>query len=128
MSIGMKKTLTLSFDDALTKVPEALKSEDFGVLTEIDVQKTLAQKLQVSFRKYRILGACNPTLAHRALSTELDAGVMLPCNVIIYEGDDGQTVVNVVDPLQTLARESGPLEPIAKEAREKLQRALERLD
>ena len=128
MSIGMKKTLTLSFDDALTKVPEALKSEDFGVLTEIDVQKTLAQKLQVSFRKYRILGACNPTLAHRALSTELDAGVMLPCNVIIYEGDDGQTVVNVVDPLQTLARESGPLEPLAKEAREKLQRALERLD
>lgn len=128
MKIGMKKTLTMSFDDALTKVPEALKSEGFGVLTEIDVQKTLAQKLQVSFRKYRILGACNPTLAHRALSTEIDAGVMLPCNVIIYEGDDGQTVVNVVDPLQTLARESAPLESIAKEAREKLQRALERLD
>ena len=82
----------------------------------------------MSFRKYRILGACNPTLAHRALSAEIDAGVMLPCNVIIYEGDDGQTVVNVVDPLQTLARESAPLESIAKEAREKLQRALERLD
>lgn len=128
MSIGMKKPLTMSFDDALTKVPEALKSEGFGVLTEIDVQNTLAQKLQVSFRKYRILGACNPTLAHRALSAEIDAGVMLPCNVIIYEGDDGQTVVNVVDPLQTLARESAPLESIAKEAREKLQRALERLD
>lgn len=128
MSIGMKKPLTISFDDALTKVPEALKSEGFGVLTEIDVQNTLAQKLQVSFRKYRILGACNPTLAHRALSAEIDAGVMLPCNVIIYEGDDGQTVVNVVDPLQTLARESAPLESIAKEAREKLQRALERLD
>ena len=121
MKIGMKKTLSMSFDDALTKVPEALKSEGFGVLTEIDVQKTLAQKLQVSFRKYRILGACNPTLAHRALSTEIDAGVMLPCNVIIYEEDNGQTVVNVVDPLQTLARESGPLEAIAKEAREKLQ-------
>ena len=124
----MKKTLSMSFDDALTKVPEALKSEGFGVLTEIDVQKTLAQKLQVSFRKYRILGACNPTLAHRALSTEIDAGVMLPCNVIIYEEDNGQTVVNVVDPLQTLARESGPLEAIAKEAREKLQRVLELLD
>jgi uncharacterized protein (DUF302 family) len=128
MKIGMKKTLSMSFDDALTKVPEALKSEGFGVLTEIDVQKTLAQKLQVSFRKYRILGACNPTLAHRALSTEIDAGVMLPCNVIIYEEDNGQTVVNVVDPLQTLARESGPLEAIAKEAREKLQRVLELLD
>jgi uncharacterized protein (DUF302 family) len=127
MKIGMKKTLSMSFDDALTKVPEALKSEGFGVLTEIDVQKTLAQKLQVSFRKYRILGACNPTLAHRALSTEIDAGVMLPCNVIIYEEDNGQTVVNVVDPLQTLARESGPLEAIAKEAREKLQRVLELL-
>lgn len=128
MKIGMKKTLSMSFDDALTKVPEALKSEGFGVLTEIDVQKTLAQKLQVSFRKYRILGACNPTLAHRALSSEIDAGVMLPCNVILYEEDSGQTVVNVVDPLQTLARESGPLEAIAKEAREKLQRVLERLD
>jgi uncharacterized protein (DUF302 family) len=128
MSIGMKKTLTLSFDDALTKVPEALKSEGFGVLTEIDVQTTLAQKLQVSFRKYRILGACNPTLAHRALSAEIDAGVMLPCNVIVYEGDDGRTVVNIVDPLQTMARESAPLEEIGKEAREKLQRVLARLD
>lgn len=127
MKIGMKKTVSMSFDDALTKVPDALKSEGFGVLTEVDVQKTLAQKLQVSFRKYRILGACNPTLAHRALSAEIDAGVMLPCNVIIYEPDDGQTVVNVVDPLQTLARESGPLEAIAKEAREKLERVLERL-
>lgn len=128
MSIGMKKTLTLSFDDALTKVPEALKSEGFGVLTEIDVQTTLAQKLQVSFRKYRILGACNPTLAHRVLSAEIDAGVMLPCNVIVYEGDDGRTVVNIVDPLQTMARESAPLEEIGKEAREKLQRVLARLD
>lgn len=127
MSIGMKKTLTLSFDDALTKVPEALKSEGFGVLTEIDVQTTLAQKLQVSFRKYRILGACNPTLAHRALSAEIDAGVMLPCNVIVYEGDDGRTVVNIVDPLQTMARESTPLREIAEQAREKLARVLERL-
>ncbi|MBE7447316.1 MAG: hypothetical protein GMKNLPBB_02009 [Myxococcota bacterium] len=127
MNIGMKKTLAMSFDDALTKVPEALKSEGFGVLTEIDVQKTLAQKLQVSFRKYRILGACNPTLAHRALSTEIDAGVMLPCNVILYERDDGRTVVNIVDPLQTLARESAPLEAIAKEARELLERALQQL-
>ena len=90
MKIGTKKTLSMSFDDALIKVPEALKSEGFGVLTEIDVQNTLAQKLQVSFRKYRILGACNPTLAHRALSAEIDAGVMLPCNVIIYQQDDGR--------------------------------------
>lgn len=127
MKIGMKKILSMSFDDALTKVPEALKSEGFGVLTEIDVQKTLAQKLHVSFRKYRILGACNPTLAHRALSTEIDAGVMLPCNVVIYEADDGQTVLNIVDPLQTLARDETTLEAIAEEAREKLQRVLGRL-
>lgn len=127
MTIGMKKTLSMSFDDALIKVPDALKSEGFGVLTEIDVQETLAQKLQVSFRRYRILGACNPTLAHRALSAEIDAGVMLPCNVILYEGDEGQTVLNIVDPLQTLARESAPLEEIGKEARERLQRVLARL-
>ena len=123
-TIGMKKTLSASFDDTLTKVAEALKTEGFGVLTEIDVQQTFAQKLQVSFRRYRILGACNPTLAHRALSAEIDAGVMLPCNVIVYEGDDGRTVVNIVDPLQTVARESGPLRQIAEEARMKLDRVL----
>ena len=127
MKIGMKKTLSMSFDDAVTKVPDVLKAEGFGVLTEIDVQKTLGQKLQVAFRRYRILGACNPTLAHQALSVEIDAGVMLPCNVILYEGDDGRTVVNFVDPLQTLARDSGPLREIAEQAREKLERVLERL-
>ncbi len=127
MKIGMKKVLSASFDEALTKVPEALKTEGFGVLTEIDVQKTLAQKLQVSFRRYRILGACNPAFAHRALSAEIDAGVMLPCNVVLYEGDDGHTVVNVVDPLQTLAREPGPLHEIAEQVRERLERVLERL-
>lgn len=127
-SPSFRVTLRLGVTPPRRLPRSALSPRGFGVLTEIDVQKTLAQKLQVSFRKYRILGACNPTLAHRALSTEIDAGVMLPCNVIIYEGDDGQTVVNVVDPLQTLARESAPLESIAKEAREKLQRALERLD
>lgn len=128
MKIGMKKLLTMSFDDALTKVPEALKDEGFGVLTEIDVQKTLAQKLQISFRRYKILGACNPSFAHRALSLELDAGVMLPCNVIVYEADDGRTAVTIVDPLQTLARESDPLREMAEQVREKLERVLERLE
>jgi uncharacterized protein (DUF302 family) len=128
MTIGMKKTLSMSFDDAVTRVPEALKTEGFGVLTEIDVQKTLAQKLQVAFRRYRILGACNPTLAHKALSAEIDAGVMLPCNVVLYEADDGGTIVNVVDPLQTMARESAPLREVADQAREKLERVLDRLD
>ena len=127
MSIGMKKLLSMSFDDALTKVPEALKEEGFGALTEIDVQKTLAQKLQVSFRRYKILGACNPSFAHRVLSLELDGGVMLPCNVIVYETDDGRTAVTIVDPLQTLARESDPLREIAEQVREKLDHVLNRL-
>lgn len=127
MKLGMKKVLSMSFEDALTKVPDALKTEGFGVLTEIDVQKTLAQKLQVSFRRYRILGACNPSFAHRALSTEIDAGVMLPCNVAVYEADDGRTVVTVVDPLQTLASEPGPLREIAEQVKAKLESVLDRL-
>jgi uncharacterized protein (DUF302 family) len=77
MNIGIKKNLSISFDEALVAVPAALKEEGFGVLTEIDVQKTLDEKLHVTFRRYRILGACNPPLAHRALTAEIDAGVML---------------------------------------------------
>lgn len=127
MQLGMKKALNATFDEALVRIPEALKSEGFGVLTEIDVQKTLAQKLNVGFRRYRILGACNPTFAHKALSAELDAGVMLPCNVVVYEGDDGRAVVTLVDPMQTLARESAPLQQIASEVREKLNNVLARL-
>ncbi len=127
MNIGIKKKLALSFDDALAVVPEALKAEGFGILTEIDVQKTLDEKLQVPFRRYRILGACNPPLAHRALTAEIDAGVMLPCNVIVYEDDDGRAVVTAVDPMQTLAREHPGLEPVAREVRDKLGRVVEKL-
>ena len=127
MELGMKKTLDASYDEALARVPEALKKEGFGVLTEIDVKKTLAQKLDVDFRRYKILGACNPTLAHRALSAELGVGVMLPCNVVIYEGDDGHAVVTVVDPMQTVARESPALTAIAAEVRDKLKHVLDRL-
>lgn len=124
MDIGIKKTLSLSFDEALTAVPEALQAEGFGILTEIDVQKTLDEKLKVPFRRYRILGACNPPLAHRALSAEIDAGVMLPCNVIVYEGDDGRAVVTAVDPMQTLARDHPGLEAVAREVRERLGRVV----
>ncbi len=127
MQIGMKKTLKATFDEALARIPEALKTEGFGVLTEIDVQKTMAQKLDVKFRRYKILGACNPGFAHKALCTELDAGVMLPCNVIVYEGDDGRAVVTVVDPMQTMARESAPLREIATQVRDKLAKVLEHL-
>jgi uncharacterized protein (DUF302 family) len=127
MHIGIQKTLSTTFDQALAAIPEALKSEGFGILTEIDVQKTLAEKLQVPFRKYRILGACNPPLAHRALTAEIDAGVMLPCNVVVYENDQGRVVVTAVDPMQTLAHDHPGLNAVATEVRDRLRRVLDRL-
>jgi uncharacterized protein (DUF302 family) len=84
-SFGIKRTLDVGFDDALARIPGALKAEGFGVLTEIDVQQTLKSKLGVGFRRYRILGACNPPFAHKALEHSLDIGLLLPCNVIVYE-------------------------------------------
>ncbi len=126
-SFGMRKATRLGYDEALAKVPELLKAEGFGVLTQIDVKDTLKQKLGVDFRRYKILGACNPPLAHRALSSELEIGVMLPCNVIVYEGDDGKAVVTAIDPMQTVAAASESLAPIAGEVRERLSRVLEKL-
>jgi uncharacterized protein (DUF302 family) len=126
MTPGIQKILPLDYTAVLAKLPEALKSEGFGILTEIDVRDTLQAKLGVDFRRYKILGACNPQLAHRALQAELGAGVMLPCNFVVYE-DAGKTVVIAVDPLQTLAASSDALRPIATEVRAKLQRVLEHL-
>ena len=94
------------------------------MLTEIDVRETLEKKLGVGFRQYKILGACNPPLAHQALSQKLEIGVMLPCNVIVYEGDDGRAVVTAVDPMQTVAHEDPDLRGIAETVRGKLQRVL----
>jgi uncharacterized protein (DUF302 family) len=122
----LAKSLAISYDDALARIPDALKSEGFGVLTQIDVKDTLNKKIGVDFRRYMILGACNPTLAHRALSSELDIGVMLPCNVIVYE-DDGHAVVHAVDPMQTIAATNPDLRPIADEVRQRLSRALDRI-
>jgi uncharacterized protein (DUF302 family) len=125
---GIRKTLDLGFDEALVKVPEALKAEGFGVLTEIDVQATLKKKLDVDFRRYRILGACNPPFAHRALLHSLDVGMLMPCNVIVYETDERKTVVSAVDPMQTMAAQGDPaLRPLADEVRQKLQRAIDAL-
>jgi uncharacterized protein (DUF302 family) len=127
-SFGIQKTLDRSFDEVLARVPEVLKTEGFGVLTEIDVKATLKKKLDVDFRRYRILGACNPPLAHRALQHSLDIGMLLPCNVIVYETDEGRTVVSAVDPMQTIAaRGDAAIQPLAEQVRQKLERVINAL-
>jgi uncharacterized protein (DUF302 family) len=124
----MQRTLDQGFDEVLAKVPEALKTEGFGVLTEIDVQATLKKKLGADFRRYRILGACNPPVAHQALQHSLDVGLLMPCNVIVYEADGGRTVVAAVDPMQTMAAQGDPVvRPLAAQVREKLQRVIDAL-
>lgn len=126
---GLKKTLDLTFEEASIRVREELKQEGFGVLTEIDVRSTMKAKLDVDFRPYTILGACNPPLAHQALSEELDIGLLLPCNVVVYEGaTPGSSVVAILDPEQQLAvsgRED--IRPLAKEVRVRMERVLEAL-
>ena len=126
MTPGIQRVVALPFETVLALLPDALRSEGFGVLTEIDVRDTLRQKLGVDFRRYKILGACNPALAHRALQAELGIGVMLPCNVVVY-ADGDNTVVTAVDPMETIAAKSDALRPIAEEVRAKLTRVLERL-
>jgi uncharacterized protein (DUF302 family) len=120
----IQKKTDLTFDQALARVQDALKAEGFGVLTQIDVQATLKEKIGADFRRYRILGACNPKLAYRALTAELEVGVMLPCNVVVYEGDDGMAVVTAIDPMATIASTHTGLNVIAGEVKFALQRAL----
>ena len=116
------------FDQALERVSEALKSEGFGILTEVDIRETLKKKLDVDFRRYRILGACNPPLAHAALQASLDVGVMLPCNVVVYEQDGGGAVVTAVDPLETAAARHDPsVRRVAETVRAKLAAVIARL-
>jgi uncharacterized protein (DUF302 family) len=125
---GMKKKLACGYDEALAKVPDALKTEGFGVLTEIDVKETLKKKLDVDFRRYKILGACNPPFAHKALETMLDVGLLMPCNVIVYEDDDGKAVVSAVDPVQTMAAQAeGSMRELADQVQAKLAKVLDRL-
>ena len=120
--MGMTVTLDMPYEEAIPHVTAALKEEGFGVLTEIDVKATLKKKINVDFQKYIILGACNPALAHKALSTTLDIGLMLPCNVIIYEQGAG-SVVSIVDPLLMLDVADHPeLCDIADDAKARLER------
>jgi len=124
MQYGFSKTVDLSFEQTIEKVTEELKKEGFGVLTTIDVKDTLKKKIDVDFKKYTILGACNPPIAHKALQTEEEIGLLLPCNVIVYEKDD-KTKVSMFDPmLMTNIVDNEKMGPIAKEVKEKLQRVL----
>lgn len=127
-TFGIHTMVGGSFDEARAKVTDALKLEGFGVLTEIDVQSTLKKKLDVDFRQYTILGACNPSFAHRVLETSLDVGLLLPCNVIIYEQDDGRIHVGAIDPLETIAARGEPmLASVAREVHDKLRRVIDRV-
>jgi len=129
MSYSFDKTLSgVSFDDAVSRVTEALGGEGFGILTEIDVGNTLKKKLDIDFRRYRILGACNPHLAHQALQHENKIGTMLPCNVIIQELEGGDVEVSAVDPVASMQAVDNPkLGDIAASVRGKLQKVIEGL-
>jgi len=123
---GFTKNIDISYEDAVPRVVEALKNEGFGVLTEIDVKATMKKKLDVDFRKYIILGACNPPLAHQALTEEVNIGLLLPCNVIVYENDAGSTTVCVIDAgkmLSVVGRDE--LQPFAEQVNSKLKSVLE---
>ncbi len=123
LSLGITVRLHTGYDEALGRTVEALKAEGFGVLTEIDVKETLKKKLDVDFRPYKILGACNPPLAYRALSAAPEVGLLLPCNVTVSYVDDNLTEVALVDPLSMLGIVDNPdLKPIADEARARLER------
>jgi uncharacterized protein (DUF302 family) len=127
MTDKLTAKLSLPYEEAIPKVAAALKQEGFGVLTEIDVKATLKAKIGADFRKYVILGACNPNLAHKALSTDLDIGLLLPCNVIVYEEGAG-SVVSIVDPILMLDVADRPeLKDVAAEARSRLQRVAQSL-
>ena len=127
MSTELKASLSVAYEDAIPAVTAALKAEGFGVLTEIDIKKTFKAKLDADFRKYVILGACNPNLAFKALSHDLDIGLFLGCNVIVYEDGDG-SAVSIVDPLQMLDVASHPdMLPVAEDARARLTRVISSL-
>jgi uncharacterized protein (DUF302 family) len=125
MSYYLNKTVRMPFAQALERVREELKKEGFGVLTEIDVKDTLKKKIDVEFRNYRILGACNPRFAHEALQKEDKIGILLPCNVVVQELSDGQVEVATVDPVTSIGRVEGKdLAGVAAQVRAKLANVL----
>lgn len=127
---GLGIVVPVPFATAIDRITAALQQEGFGVLTTIDVKETLKKKLDREFRKYVILGACNPSLAHRALGAELEVGLLLPCNVIVYELDERRTAVSAMAPLAALGivGENAELRTVAREADARLRRALASLE
>ena len=120
--------LNTSYEEAVTKVTDTLKEEGFGILAEIDVKATLKKKLDKEFRKYVILGACNPPFAHRSLEADLDVGLLLPCNVIVYETDDKKAYIAAINPVSALEIiQSQELRNIAEEVSERLERVVGRV-
>lgn len=125
---GFRKTLKISYNEAIERVTKTLKEQGFGILTQIDVKDTLKKKLNVDFGKYVILGACNPPFAYQSLQAEIEIGLLLPCNVIVYEDDSGNTVVSAIDPESAMARIDNPkLKEIATQVGAKLKAAIESL-
>jgi uncharacterized protein (DUF302 family) len=128
MSYYFSKILGTSFREAIARVTEQLKKEGFGILTEIDVKETIKKKLNLDFRNYQILGACNPPFAHRALQLEDKIGTMLPCNVIVQEISKGQVEVAAIDPVASMQAVQNPnLREVAAEVQEKLKRVISNL-
>lgn len=125
MSYYISKKVDYDFEQAIKEATDRLKDEGFGVLTEIDVKETLKKKLDVDFKKYRILGACNPEFAHQALQHEDKIGTMLPCNVIVEENEDGSVEISAVDPMASMqAVENAELADIAKEVKSRLEKVI----
>jgi len=125
---GFTRNVDLSYEQAIAKVTEELQKEGFGILTEIDVKETLKKKLDVDFKPYKILGACNPPFAYKALLAEEQIGLMLPCNVIVYVNDSGETVVPAVDPTASMQAVDNPgLGEVAQTTQDKLKSVMERL-
>ena len=129
MTYSFDKTLTdVDFDDAITKVTEELKKEGFGILTEIDVKETLKKKIDADIRKYKILGACNPGFAHKAILAENKIGVFLPCNVIVQENENGDIEISAVDPIASMSSvQNESLAGIAIEVRDKLKKVIDQV-
>src|SRR5512146_96617 len=124
---ALKKLTTATYDDVLARLPDLLKEEGFGVLTRIDVKETMKQKIGADFRRYQILGACNPQIAHEVLSKDLEIGTMLPCNVVVYEGDDGHAVVLAIDPAKTVAAANPDVRFFADDVSTRLGRVLAKI-